>query len=264
MRQRPNPLPWIYRWRTNVFHLPLFVVITALCGSLSLLISLIDKKGYMQHRIARIWAKGCVRASGARLKVIGAENLRRFRVAVYASNHTSYMDTPVIFSALPFQFRILARKELWPIPFIGWYLNRSGQIQIDTINPRATLSSLGAGARALRSGMSLFVFPEGGRTADGQLRPFLSGAAYLAIRAQVPLVPIALSGVYELLPIHTRHFYPGELTLSVGEPIETSGMTMRQSEELTEKLRKAIEKLRIPCLQEISSEGSTASAVLRS
>jgi 1-acyl-sn-glycerol-3-phosphate acyltransferase len=154
------------------------------------------------------------------------------------------MDTPVIFAALPFQFRILARSVLWPIPFIGWYLNRSGQIPIDTNNPRATLSSLGAGAKALRSGMPLFVFPEGRRTLDGELQPFLSGAAYLAIRAQVPLVPMALSGVYELLPMHTRHFFPGELTLNVGEPIETAGLTMRQTEELTAQLREAIENLR--------------------
>ena len=90
--------------------------------------------------------------------------------------------------------------------------------------------------------MALFVFPEGGRTPDGELQPFLSGAAYLAIRAQVPLVPMALSGVYDLLPIHTRHFYPGELTLTVGEPIETTGMTMRQTDELTARLRTAIEK----------------------
>lgn len=264
MRQRPNPLPWIYRWRTNIFHVPLMAVITAVCGSLSLLVSLVDNKGNVQHRIARVWARGCVWASGAKLKVLGAENLRRLPAAVYASNHTSYMDTPVIFGALPFQFRILARKELWPIPFIGWYLNRSGQIQIDTGNPRATLSSLGAGARALRSGMSLFVFPEGGRTSDGELRPFLSGAAYLAIRAQVPLVPIALSGVYELLPIHTRHFYPGEVTLSVGEPIETTGMTLRQSEELTGKLRAAIAELRIPRSEEARSAECTTTEALRS
>ena len=94
--------------------------------------------------------------------------------------------------------------------------------------------------------MALFVFPEGGRTSDGELRPFLSGAAYLAIRAQLPLVPIALSGVYELLPIHARHFFPGELTLTVGEPIETMGMTLRQTEELTARLRTAIETLRLP------------------
>ena len=149
----------------------------------------------------------------------------------------------MIFAALPFQFRILAKKELWPIAFIGWYLNRSGQIPIDTANPHATLSSLGVGVKALRAGMPLFVFPEGGRTATGELKPFLSGAAYLAIRAQVPLVPIALTGVYDLLPIHTRHLYPGELTLSVGEPIETNGMTPRQVDQLTAQLKAAIEGL---------------------
>jgi 1-acyl-sn-glycerol-3-phosphate acyltransferase len=86
------------------------------------------------------------------------------------------------------------------------------------------------------------------------MKPFLSGAAYLAIRAQVPLVPIALSGVYDLLPIHTHHFYPSQLTLSVGEPIETTGMTMRQTEALTERLRGAVEALRLP----VSAADSTA------
>jgi 1-acyl-sn-glycerol-3-phosphate acyltransferase len=156
------------------------------------------------------------------------------------------MDTPVIFAALPFQFRILAKKELWPIAFIGWYLDRSGQIPIDTANPHASMSSLGVGVKALRGGTSLFVFPEGGRTETGQLKPFLSGAAYLAIRAQVPLVPIALTGVYDLLPIHARHFYPGELALSVGEPIETKGMTPRQTEELSARLRASIGELLQP------------------
>jgi 1-acyl-sn-glycerol-3-phosphate acyltransferase len=157
------------------------------------------------------------------------------------------MDIPVVFAALPFQFRILAKKELWPIVFIGWYLSRSGQIPIDTGNPHTTFSSLGVGVKALRSGMPLFVFPEGGRTPTGELRPFLSGAAYLAVRAQVPLVPIALTGVYDLLPIHTHHFYPGELTLSVGRPIETKGKTVRQTDELTEQLRVAIASLIAEC-----------------
>jgi 1-acyl-sn-glycerol-3-phosphate acyltransferase len=91
--------------------------------------------------------------------------------------------------------------------------------------------------------MPLFVFPEGRRTPDGELGPFLSGAAFLAIRAQVPLVPLALSGVYELLPIHTHHFYPGKLTLKIGEPIATAGMTLRQTDELTTRLRNAIQEL---------------------
>jgi len=246
MSKRPDPLPRIYRWRTNLIQTPLFAVITALCGTLSLLVSLVDKKGYVQHRIARVWARACLWVTRSRLTVLGAENLSRYPVAVFASNHTSYMDTPVIFASIPLQFRILAKKDLWPIPFIGWYLGRSGQIPIDTTNPRASLSSLGAGARALRSGMPLFVFPEGGRTSDGEMRTFLSGAAYLAIRAQVPLVPMALSGVYDLLPIHTHHFYPADLTLNVGEPIETTGMTVRQTDELTARLRAAVDGLRQP------------------
>jgi 1-acyl-sn-glycerol-3-phosphate acyltransferase len=246
IRRRPNPLPWVCRWRTNLIQKPLFGLITASCGTVALLLSLVDKKGNAQHGVARMWARGCIWASGSKLRVIGAENLPRKSAAVYASNHTSYMDTPVIFTALPFQFRILARQDLWSIPFIGWYLNRSGQMPVDTVNPRASLSSLGAAAKALRSGMPLFVFPEGRRTPDGDLGPFLSGAAYLAIRAQVPLVPIALSGVYELLPIHTHHFYPGELTLRIGPPMETAGMTVRQTDELTARLRSAVESLRHP------------------
>jgi 1-acyl-sn-glycerol-3-phosphate acyltransferase len=92
-------------------------------------------------------------------------------------------------------------------------------------------------------GMPLFVFPEGSRTPNGDLQAFLSGAAFLAIRAQVPLVPVALSGVYDLLPIHTRHFYPGDLVLSAGEPIDTTGMTIRQADELTARVRAEIGKM---------------------
>jgi 1-acyl-sn-glycerol-3-phosphate acyltransferase len=239
-------MPRLYRWRTNLFHIPVMTATTVVCASLSFLVSFVDKHGRAQHRIAHFWARLQVSLAGCSLTIRGAGNLRKSPVAVYASNHTSYMDTPVIFAALPFQFRILAKKDLWPIAFIGWYLDRSGQIPVDTANPHATLSSLGAGVKTLRSGMPIFVFPEGGRTSTGELRPFQSGAAYLAIRAQVPLVPLALSGVFDLLPIHTRHLYPGELTLTVGEPIETKGMTPRQTGELTARLREAIEGLRQP------------------
>ena len=244
MSRLPDPLPRLYRWRTNLIQIPVMSAITIVCGSLSLLVSIVEKEGRTQHRISRIWAQLCVWVSGCRLTVSGVENLHKYPVAVYASNHTSYMDAPVIYAALPFQFRIIARKQLWGVPFIGWHLDRSGQIPIDTSNPHASLSSLGGGVKALRSGMPMFVFPEGGRTSDGELRPFLSGAAYLAIRAQVPLVPIALCGVFDLLPIHTRHLYPAKLTVMVGEPIETKGMTPHQIDKLTAQLREAIEALK--------------------
>ena len=150
MSRRPNPLPWFHRARTNVWHWPLFTIITAVCGSAALLVSFVDKSGRLQHKIAQRWARAVVWSSGCRLTVRGAENLYMHPVAVYASNHTSYMDTPVVFATLPFQFRILAKKDLWKLAFIGWYLNRSGQIAVDTTSPHATLSSLGAGVKALR------------------------------------------------------------------------------------------------------------------
>jgi 1-acyl-sn-glycerol-3-phosphate acyltransferase len=243
MSPRPNPLPRFYVWLSYGMQGPLMLVLTAVCASTAFLVSVVDKKGRMQHRIAHFWGRNFVRLSFSKLKIEGAENFHKFPVAVYVSNHTSYMDTPVIFGSLPFQFRILAKKDLWQWPMIGWYLSRSGQMPIDLENPHATLSSLGGAVKALRAGMPLFVFPEGGRTSTGALRPFLPGAAYLAIRAQVPLVPIALSGVFDVLPIHTKYFYPSKLTVHVGEPIETKGMTVRQNGELTERLRAAIEQM---------------------
>ncbi len=243
MTPRPNPLPRLHRWRSNVLQAPVFFLATGFFGTAALIASLFAKTGRTQHRIAQVWARTCLRLSGAPLTVRGRENLTRHPVAVYAANHTSYMDTPVIFATLPFQFRILAKAELWKLPFIGWYLNRSGQLPIHTDNPRATLSSLGAAVKALRAGMPLFVFPEGSRTPDGELQAFLSGAAFLAIRAQVPLVPIALTGVYDLLPMHTRHFFPGDLTLTAGEPISTIGLGPRQTDQLTAQLRAAIHDL---------------------
>ena len=238
MRQRPDPMPLLARWHSNIFRAPLFFLVTAFFGTAALIASVWAKTGRTQHRIAHVWARACLAVSGARLTVRGAENLTKHRVAVYAANHTSYMDTPVVFGTLPFQFRILAKKELWTMPFIGWYLARSGQIPVDAES--ASLSSLSAGVKALRAGMPLFVFPEGSRTPDGELKEFLAGAAFLGIRAQVPVVPIALGGVYDLLPMHTTHFFPCDMTLTVGEPIETAGMSLRQTDELTSELRNRI------------------------
>jgi 1-acyl-sn-glycerol-3-phosphate acyltransferase len=243
MSRRPNPVPRFYRWRSNLLQAPALGVATGFFGSLALLVSFFDKSGRTQHRLAQAWARVCVWISGVRMTVRDAEKLAAHPVAVYAANHTSYMDTPVVYAALPFQFRILAKKELWRWAFIGWYLSRSGQIPVDTEHAHASHASLGVGVRTLRSGMPLFVFPEGGRTPDGELQPFLAGAAYLALRAQVPLVPIALEGVYDLLPIHTHHLFPGEVTVRVGDPIATKGMTVRQTEELTARLRSAIEAM---------------------
>ncbi len=239
---RPNPLPLGERFVSYGIRAPLFFLVTAFYGSLALLASLFDSHGGLQHRIAQAWARASVVISGVRLTILNGERLTG-QPAVYACNHLSYMDTPVLFSALPFQFRILARDDLWTMPFIGWYLNRSGQVPIRVGEGRASVSSLLTAARTLKSGMPLFVFPEGGRTEDGHLAEFMNGPAFLAIRAQLPIVPMALAGTWELLPMHSGCIHPVPVTLAVGEPIDTRGLTMRQVDELTQTLRERVAAL---------------------
>jgi 1-acyl-sn-glycerol-3-phosphate acyltransferase len=238
---RPDPLPLTTRMLGDCLMAPLFFASTAFFGTLSLTASVFEKDGRMQHCIARIWAATSMRIALSPVTIIGKENLLRHQVAVYAANHLSYMDTPVLFGAVPFQFRILARQGLWKIPFIGWHLNRSGQIPVDTEEPKA--STLKSGVKALKAGMPLIVFPEGGRTEDGQLADFMNGPAFMAILAGVPLVPMAIVGTFELLPMHTRHFFPQPVRLIVGEPIDTSGYTTKRVNELTALLKTEIARL---------------------
>jgi len=177
------------------------------------------------------------------VKVTGLDTIDTSKAHVYAVNHASALDIPVLYVYLPFQFRIVARHDLWKMPFIGWHLRRSGQVPVNVDNPRASISSLGGAVRTLKSGMPLFIFPEGGRTESGHPSTFLNGPAFMAIRAQVPIVPMALIGTHELLPIHTAQFYPVPIALAVGEPIETTGYSMRQVDDLTAQLSDEICRL---------------------
>jgi 1-acyl-sn-glycerol-3-phosphate acyltransferase len=233
------------RLLSNLVQSPLFFAATAAFGSVSLLASLTETGGRRQHRIAQGWARVCLRIARSPIHITGLDVVHEHPVAVYCCNHLSYMDTPAIFAALPFPFRILARSDLWRLPFIGWHLNRSGQISVAVDNPRASIASLTNGVRALKGGMPLFVFPEGGRSRDGELQPFMSGPAYMAIRAGVPVIPMALVGTYELLPMHTRHFSSRPLELRIGAPIPTTGLITRQAEALTAQVRDAIHALQL-------------------
>lgn len=229
-----------HRLYTVALAIPLIALATAFFGTISLVCGLWDRDGSQQHLVARAWAATLLRVALSPVEMVNAERLRDAPVAVYASNHLSYMDTPVVFAKLPFQFRILAKQGLWKLPFVGWYLKRSGQVPIDASSSRSAIAGLLRGVSALRSGMRLFVFPEGSRTPDGRLQTSASGAAFMAIRARVPLVPMALVGTYELLPIHVYCLRPRPLKLIVGEPILTAGLTTKDADALTSKLHAAI------------------------
>jgi 1-acyl-sn-glycerol-3-phosphate acyltransferase len=234
-----NP-PFALRWLSYLVLIPLVGLATAGFGCVSLICGLWDKSGRQQHAIARVWARTLLLISFSPVKIIGREKLHEHETAVYASNHLSYMDTPVLFAYLPFQFRILAKQSLWKTPFIGWYLNHSGQVPVDLKSPRSLIASLNRGVTTLKHGLPLVLFPEGGRAATGQLQTMMSGCAYMAIKAQVPLIPLTLIGTYELLPIHVYALHPRPLLVVVGDPISTSGLSPRDADALTQRLYESI------------------------
>jgi len=231
------------RLRSYFFCVPIVYLYTGILGTLALLCSLFDGSGRAQHWIARLWARIILKTVGIRVRVEGLEHLHPSQPAIYAVNHLSAVDIPVLYASLPGKFRIMAKRELFRYPFLGWYLKRSGQIPIVSGDAHASLRSLNRAGETLRHGMPLVVFPEGGRSRTGQLQEFMNGAFYVAIRAQAPVVPIAIVGSYELLPMSSFHMVPGEVDLVIGEPIPTTGMRLRDMEKLAAQVRQVIAKL---------------------
>jgi 1-acyl-sn-glycerol-3-phosphate acyltransferase len=234
---------WLSRLRSYFIWDPLIWVYTIVLGACSLACSLFDRSGRIQHGFARFWSRTILGTIGAPVTVEGFDRVDTGRAHVYVVNHLSALDIPVLYLYLPFQFRILAKKELFRYPFMGWHLRRSGQIPVDLDNPRASVRSLNRAVEAIRNNMSLVVFPEGGRSENGQLQPFMGGAFFAAIKAQVDVVPMALSGTYEMLKMNTWHIKPRRVRLQVGDPIPTAGISIRQVEAVTTQAREAIARL---------------------
>lgn len=240
-KTKPAGLPFLLsRLRSYFFWDPLIWLYTIVMGILSLLCSLFDRDGSIQHAFARAWSRMILGTIGVKVQVIGMEKIDPDQPHVYAVNHLSALDVPTLYSSLPFQFRILAKKELFSYPFMGWHLRRSGQIPIELGSHRATIRSLNQAAASLTSKMPLVIFPEGGRSPDGHLHEFMSGAFYIAIKAQADIVPMALVGNWEMLPMNTWHIQPRSSYLLVGNPISTKGMNIRQVDELTKKAYEVI------------------------
>ncbi len=231
------------RWRSYLFFNPLIYLYTGVCGTLSLLSSFFDPQGRVQHGFARLWSRMILGTSGCQVQVEGLENVDLSHPYIYASNHQSAFDIPTLYVGLPVQFRIMAKKELFLYPFMGWHMKRSGQIPIERENARSSLKSLARASETVRGGTSLFVFPEGGRTPDGTIKPFMSGAFYVAIKAGVPIVPMAIVGSYEVLPMNSYVIRPHPIRLIIGKPIPTEGMHPREMGALAMQVQQVIEDL---------------------
>jgi 1-acyl-sn-glycerol-3-phosphate acyltransferase len=226
--------------RSTLFSVPLIALATIVMDLISMVVSFFDRSGNLPHHLARVWGKMLLAVSFIHVRGEGVEKLDPKANYVFVSNHASYMDIPALLSILKHQFRFFAKKGLYKVPFLGWHLRWAGHLPVDRSNARASLKSMSEGARIIAERhISVLLFPEGGRSATG-LRDFKEGAAYIAIKAGVPVVPVAIVGLRELLPLGSGHIHSGRITVRVGDPIPTAGLKLDARTELTRRLHDEI------------------------
>jgi 1-acyl-sn-glycerol-3-phosphate acyltransferase len=220
---------------------PAVILATTFFGTLSLLVSFFDRTGIVQARLARAWAKTLLAAGGIKVHIEGLEQIDPAGSYVFIANHLSYRDTPVALAHIPVQFRFLAKRGLFQIPLLGNHLSSAGHIPVPREDPRAAVKTMQQAAEVIRQKkISLLIFPEGGRSHDGILRPFKEGGAYIAIKAGVLLVPLVMIGTREVLPYGAGIVQSGVVTLRILKPIDTQTLTLKDRAKVTNQIREQI------------------------
>jgi len=187
-----------------------------------------------------LWAPVLLWAGGVRLVVEGRENVDPQRPTVYASNHQSTIDIPVLFKSLPVNVRFIAKHQLRWVPIVGWYLWIAGHIMVDRGNTRRAIASLDRAARRVQAGISLIVFPEGTRSPDRRVRSFKKGPFALALKARVPVCPVTIEGSGKVMPKNSWNISPGEIRVRIGRPIASTQFEPEDREGLSRAVRNEI------------------------
>jgi 1-acyl-sn-glycerol-3-phosphate acyltransferase len=241
-----KPLPesraryYLSYFRSLVFTNILIYLYTVVCGTFSVCGSLFDSHGWWQHKCACTWSWLILKTSGIRVRAEGLENVNSNETRIYCANHSSAMDIPILFVNLPVQFRFLAKRSLFHLPFLGWHLRRSGHIPVDRGKVHEARKGFEQAAQKIREGKSVVMFPEGHRSRTGEMLPFKSGSFLLAILSGVPVVPITLNGTRGVLVPDTYHVRAGQTEMIVHPPISTQGLTPDNVAELSDRVRKQI------------------------
>ncbi|MBI5021248.1 MAG: 1-acyl-sn-glycerol-3-phosphate acyltransferase [Ignavibacteriales bacterium] len=223
----------------------LFAILnTAFVATLELIITPFHRTGKLFHALARFWAYGTLKVCGVKVIVEGKENVDFSRSYIYVSNHASQFDIPAVVAGIPDQIRIVYKKELEKIPIFGWGLKYGKTyIGIDRGRGQDAVQSLEDAANKIRNGASVLLFGEGTRSADGKLQQFKRGPFNLAMRAGVPIVPVAINGSYKILPKHSFRIRPGTITLVLSSPINPVENEGKEAElKLRDEVRAAIER----------------------
>ncbi len=222
--------------RSLLVTYPGIVFCTILFGTASIFVSPFASTGRTQHAMARRWARWVLWFAGVRVKVEGTENLPPGGPFVFVANHRSYFDSPIVLPFLRVQFRFFAKASVFYWPLIGYHLKKSGHLPVHYDNPRESLKSMAQAARVIQqTGISVLLFPEAGRT-TGELEPFKDGAAYVAIKAGVPVVPVGIIGSLSVQPPGRFSVQPGEVTMRIGRPIPTLDIPLGERTRLSQLL----------------------------
>ncbi len=229
------PYDW---WRTVFYLIPVLAGATIVCGTASLLSTLVDPSGDAAHRWARRWGRVILRVTGVRLRVSGVALPDRGAGCVFVANHSSFFDIPVLFAALPFQVRLMAKAALGRVPFIGWHLRRAGHLLVDRARPGAAI--LKRMQRMVRHGASLVVFPEASRTSDGRVGRFKGGIFLLAIENGLPIVPVTIVGTRRVLPKGRLMATPADVEVILHDPVATTSLNRDDARALAERVQATV------------------------
>ena len=231
------------RLRCLFLSIPAIVLGTIFLGILEAVTWCFDRSGKWQRRLSHGWCRLVLGSSRIRVCAEGLEKLDPRAGYVFVANHSSYLDTPALLTALPGSVRFFAYRGLFDIPFFGAHLKRAGHLPVDSASARTSFRSMAEGARQItRDGNSVVLFPEGSRSKYG-LREFREGAAYIAIKAKAPAVPVAIVGLRELMPVGSFHIRSGRVRILVGDPIPTAGLQAGDRALLTGRLYAEVARL---------------------
>lgn len=207
------------------------IVATIIHAILALLAVPISRSGNAYHAVSRSFARTILAICGVKVLVEGIDRINFSRNFIFVANHASYFDIPAVTIGLPTQIRIVYKRELEKIPFIGWALKYGNTyISIDRGRSQDAAESLEKAVHKIRNGASVVLFAEGTRTLDGKLQLFKRGPFNLAVRAGVPIVPVTINGSFKIMPKHSMRITPGTITLVLGKPITVRSANGRDTE----------------------------------
>ncbi len=225
--------------RTSIIILGI-ILLTAFMAVMTILVSFVAAGGDSAHKVGRIWAKCILALSNIRVIVKGLSNLKPGRSYIYMANHMSNFDIPVLQAYLPVQFSWLAKAELYKIPIFGYAMKRAGYISLDRSDRKSAIESLNKATKIIRDGVSVIIFPEGTRSRTNNVQPFKKGGFFLAVDSGVPIIPIIIHGTGRIMPKKKMLIKPGNVTLEITKPINSSDYTRKTKNDLIKKVRHVI------------------------